>query len=64
MSDFTQLNDVAGGSFGLLHYTAANGAAGVALMQAFLGKMPPPPSDPLTSWEHDLLVTWVNNPLH
>jgi mono/diheme cytochrome c family protein len=61
MSDFTQLNDV-NGKFGLLHYTAANPQGGVALMQAFLGMMPPPPSDRLAPWEHDLLIKWVNNP--
>jgi mono/diheme cytochrome c family protein len=60
--DFTKLND-SGGVFGLLHYTAANAAGGVDQMNAYLPQMPPPPGEPLTKWEKDVLVKWVNNPL-
>ena len=59
--NFTLLHDT-GNQFGLLHYTAAT-TTGVALMGTFLPMMPPSPAPKLTSWEHDLLIKWVNNPI-
>jgi hypothetical protein len=62
-SDFTILHDV-GTKHGLLYYTtAATVPGGAARMMLFLSAMPPPPAPKLTSWEHDLLIRWVNNPI-
>jgi hypothetical protein len=40
----------------LLFTTYVNGESGV-------GPMPPPPAAQLTSWEHDVVFTWLNNPI-
>jgi mono/diheme cytochrome c family protein len=64
-SDFTSLQGE-NGHFGLMNYTLG-GSPGVVFLKTYvegtLGPMPPPPADPLTNWERDLLFTWANNPL-
>jgi hypothetical protein len=57
---FTQLADVGPGKLGLMSYSGQNPAR--VLMNAALPYMPPPPAPPLTDWEHDLLVRWLDNP--
>jgi hypothetical protein len=48
------------------HYYATTGKlvfAGYVDGQMGLGPMPPPPAPRLTTWEHDVLFSWVNNPI-
>jgi hypothetical protein len=59
-TDFTSLVS-ANGHVGLMTYT---GPGEVALESSVnLLPMPPPPSDPLTQYERDLLFTWAKHPL-
>jgi hypothetical protein len=59
--DFTTLADASATIFGLMHYV--NGAPGAPSMGLFLPSMPPPPAPPLTTWEKDVLLKWLANPL-
>ena len=55
----TQLADTAPGKLGLMSYaTTAR-----PLMDAALPYMPPPPAPPLTDYEHETLIRWLNDPL-
>lgn len=58
-SDFTSLQG-SNGHAGLMTYTGP--AEGILESSVKNMPMPPPPSDPLTSWERELLFTWAKSP--
>jgi hypothetical protein len=55
---FTQLADLGPGKLGLMSYATT----AKPLMLLALPYMPPPPAPPLTQYEHDLLMAWLNEP--
>ena len=55
----------AGCKRGAFYYTNIGKNLFVAYVegQMGVGPMPPPPSPRLTSWEHDIVFTWLDNPI-